>query len=102
MKSNERNWKKAKKHGKTHAFRTRCRMVLLKSEKRTSVEVARFLGGCEVVVNNWLKRYLQEGIKGLKTRASRGRPWILSQRDPVKTSRTGKKFHRDFANLLIY
>jgi transposase len=54
-------------------------MVLLKSEKRTSTEVADFLGCCEVVVNNWLKRYEQEGVEGLKTRAGQGRPPILSQ-----------------------
>jgi transposase len=56
-------------------------MVLLKSEKRTSTEVADFLGCCEVVVNNWLRRYEKEGVKGLKTRAGRGRPPILSQQN---------------------
>ena len=42
--------------GKSHCFRVRCQMILLKNEKRTSVEVAEILGCCEVVVNNWLKR----------------------------------------------
>jgi len=73
---------KGYKNGKNHAFRFRCRMVLLKSEKRTSVEVADFLGCCEVAVNNWLGRYEEEGIEGLKTRAGRGRPPILSQQNP--------------------
>jgi len=69
--------------GKSHCFRTRCQMVLLKSEKRISVEVAAVLGCCEmVVVNNWLVRYEKEGIKGLATRAGRGRPPILSQQNP--------------------
>ena len=68
--------------GKNHAFRTRCQMILLKSENRTSVEVAEILGCCEVVINNWLKRYQVEGIKGLQTRAGRGRPPILSQQNP--------------------
>ncbi len=57
-------------------------MVLLKSEKRISVEVAEILGCCEMVVNNWLVRYEKEGIKGLATRAGRGRPPILSQQNP--------------------
>lgn len=35
--------------GKSHCFRTRCQMILLKSEKRTSVEVAEILGCCEMV-----------------------------------------------------
>jgi len=57
-------------------------MVLLKSEQRTSVEVAEVLGCCEMVVNNWLSRYEKEGIKALATRAGRGRPPILSQQNP--------------------
>ena len=68
--------------GKSHCFRTRCQMVLLKSEKRTSIEVAEVLGCCEMVVNNWLARYEKEGLSGLATRAGRGRPPILSQQNP--------------------
>jgi len=68
--------------GKSHCFRTRCQMILLKSEKRTSVEIAEVLGCCEMVVNNWLARYETEGIEGLATRAGRGRPPILSQQNP--------------------
>ncbi len=68
--------------GSSHCFRSRCQMVLLKSEKRTSVEVAAVLGCCEMVVNNWLARYKTEGIEGLATRAGRGRPPILSQQNP--------------------
>jgi len=67
--------------GKTHTFRQRCQMILLKAESRTSLEAAAVLGCCEVVVNNWLKRYELEGIKGLETRAGRGRPPILSQQN---------------------
>lgn len=63
--------------GESHAFRVRCQMILLKSEGRTSVEVAGILGGCEVVVNNWLKRYEAEGIAGLRTKPGRGRKPIL-------------------------
>ncbi|CAN5454382.1 hypothetical protein BH18ACI1_BH18ACI1_20010 [soil metagenome] len=69
--------------GKSHAFRTRCQMILLKSENRTALEIANILDGCEVVVNNWLKRFATEGIKGLETRAGRGRPPILSQQNAV-------------------
>jgi len=69
--------------GRSHCFRARCQMVLLKSEQRTSVEVAEVLDCCEMVVNNWLVRYEKEGIKGLATRAGRGRPPILSQQNPL-------------------
>ncbi len=67
--------------GKTHSFRQRCQMVLLKSEKRPSLEVVDILGGCEMTVNNWLVRYQSEGIKGLQTRAGRGGKAILQAAD---------------------
>lgn len=63
--------------GSSHAFRLRCQMILLKSEQRTAAEIAGILGCCEVVVNNWLKRYESEGIEGLRTRPGRGRKPLL-------------------------
>ena len=80
--------------GKSHCFRTRCQMILLKSEKRTSAEVAEVLGCCAMVVNNWLARYLKEGIKGLETRAGRGRPPILSQQNPVHLAKVKAEMKR--------
>lgn len=73
--------------GKTHSFRQRCQMILLKSEKRTSQEVVKILGSCEMTVNNWLKRYEKCGIEGLQTRPGRGRKSILRVEDleQVKT-----------------
>lgn len=65
--------------GNTHAFRQRCQMVLLNSEKRSAVAITKILGGCEMSVNNWLRRYEVEGIAGLKTRAGRGRRCILQR-----------------------
>jgi transposase len=46
----------------------RCQMILLKSEHRTSWQVAQVLGGCAVVVDNWVKRYEAGGIKDLQAR----------------------------------
>jgi transposase len=69
--------------GKSHVFRMRCQMILLKSEKRSSVEIGNILGCCEMVVNGWLNRYEEEGIPGLKTRAGRGRKPKLSTQNPV-------------------
>ena len=69
--------------GKNHAFRFRCQIVLLKSETRSSVEIANMLGCCEVVINNWLTRFEQEGIQGLQTRAGRGRKPKLSTQNPI-------------------
>ncbi len=81
------------RNGKTHSFRQRCQMVLLKSENRTSLQVVSILGGCEMTVNNWLKRYEREGIEGLQTKPGRGRKAILqpidleSVKEAVKQSR---------------
>lgn len=67
--------------GRTHSFRQRCQMILLKSEERTAVEVVGILGGCEMTVNNWRQRYQAEGIEGLRTRPGRGRKAILQAAD---------------------
>ena len=69
------------RNGQSHGFRQRCQMILLKSEKRTSLEITKILGGCEMSVNNWLKRYEAEGIGGLEIRAGRGRKSILKTED---------------------
>jgi len=63
--------------GKSHAFRERCQMILLKSEKRTSAEIAGFLGCHKITVNGWVRRFEAEGIEGLKMRPGRGRRAIL-------------------------
>ena len=69
--------------GDSHAFRMRCRMILLKSERRTSAEIADILGCCEMAVNNWLKRFEAEGIEGLHTKPGRGRKPILDDEKDV-------------------
>ncbi len=94
---------KGYRKGKSHSFRQRCQMILLKAEKRTSVEVAEILGCCEVVVNNWLKRYVAEGLNGLETRAGRGRPPILSQPNPahLKKVEAGIKEHPNSVKTVI-
>ncbi len=73
--------------GKNHAFRERCQMILLKSEKRTSREIARLLGCHKITVNEWVKRFEAEGVKGLKTRPGRGRRAILQASTDLKRVR---------------
>lgn len=68
---------KGYREGDSHTFRVRCQIILLKSEQRTSVEIAEILGCCEMAVNNWLKRFESEGIEGLRTKPGRGRKPIL-------------------------
>jgi transposase len=68
---------KGAKYGSTPTFRLRCQAILLKSDARTSVEVAKELNCCEMAVNNWMKRYQANGIEGLKNRKGQGRNPIL-------------------------
>lgn len=79
------------RQGKTHSFRQRCQMVLLKSDGRTSVEVVEILGGCEMTVNNWLARYESSGIERLRTRPGRGRKAILQAADLDEVRRAVKE-----------
>ncbi len=65
--------------GKSHAFRTRCQVVLLKAEGRKSKEVAGIVKMCEMSVNNWLQRYRTEGIAGLLTKPGRGRKPLIDR-----------------------
>lgn len=79
--------------GSSHAFRRRCQMILLKSQGRTSSEIAKIVGGCHVAVNHWVDRYLQEGIIGLHTRPGRGRKAILQECD-LETVHAAIQEHR--------
>jgi transposase len=68
---------KGYRQGNSHAFRKRCHMILLKSAGHTSLEVASILGCCEMVVNNWVKRFEAEGMRGLQTKPGQGGKPIL-------------------------
>jgi transposase len=85
---------KGYRRGISHAFRMRCQMVLLKSEQRSSLEVSNILGCCEMVVNSWLSRYEEEGIKGLETRPGRGRKPKLSTQNPLHLQTVKAKIAR--------
>lgn len=90
---------KGYQEGKSHAFRKRCQMILLKSEGRSSAQVAGILGGCEVVVNNWLKRYEAEGLSGLRTKAGRGRKPILDAQSDLAQVRQAVQGNRQRIRL---
>lgn len=74
-------------------------MILLKSEQRTSAENADVLGCCEVVVNDWLKRYEAEGIQGLRTRPCRGRKPILDAEKDLSPVKAAVKANRRSISL---
>ena len=79
--------------GHSPAFRKRCQMILLKSQGRTSSQVAEIVGSCEMSVHNWIHRYQQEGITGLHTRPGRGRQAILQECD-LEAVQAAVKEHR--------
>ena len=85
---------KGYREGSSHAFRMRCQMILLKSEQRTSAEVASILGCCEMVVNNWIKRFTAEGVEGLRTKPGRGRKPILDGESDLQKVKAAVKANR--------
>ena len=72
----------------------RCRSILLKSEGRTSKEVAAMTEMCEMSVNNWLARYRQDGISGLQTKAGRGRKPVISEKEDKEAILSAIKANR--------
>jgi transposase len=74
-------------------------MILLKSERRTAIEIADILGCCEVVVNNWLKRFELEGIEGLRTKPGRGRKPILDTEQDLQRVKAAVTANRQRLSL---
>jgi transposase len=55
--------------------RTRAQMVLLAAERRmTAAEIAGIVRASEETVRRWLKRYLHEGVEGLRDAPRPGSP----------------------------
>lgn len=91
---------KGYREGESHAFRQRCHLILLKSKGQTSVEVASALDCCEMAVNNWVKRYVEEGIEGLKTRPGRGGKPILKAETDLEKVREAVARNRQRLSLV--
>ena len=53
-------------NGPTHSFRIRCKSILLKSEGKSASKIAEMLEVTVPTVYAWVKRYEENGIKGLK------------------------------------
>lgn len=75
------------KYGSTPSFRLRCQAILLKCEKRTSLAVAQEVGCCEMSVNDWMKRFAEQGMDGLKVAKGRGRKGILHKHNDLEAVR---------------
>ena len=59
-------------NGSTHSFRIRCKSILLKSEGKSAPKIAEMLEVTVPTVYTWVKRYEENGIKGLETRPGQG------------------------------
>jgi transposase len=60
-------------------FSQRCQMILLKSQGRSSKEIAGILRTNLLSVNQWVQRYEKQGIAGLQTKEGQGRKPILDK-----------------------
>ena len=69
------------RNGKSHAYRMRCRAILLKSQGLKSTEVGVQTEMTHISVNSWGKRFEREGVKGLETKPGRGRKPIMDCSD---------------------
>jgi transposase len=92
--------------GKTHVFRLRCHIVLLKHQGHTAQQITTLKGypKHQGTINTWVSRYEKLGMKGLKNKEGQGRKAILSEdvhsqviREIVKTERQ----RLDYAKSLI-
>ena len=71
--------KKGFKYSGSKVFSQRCHMILLKNQGLTSQQIADIFGVTFQPVNSWIKRYLSDGIEGLKTKSGQGRKPILNK-----------------------
>ena len=65
------------RQGKSHAFRKRCHVILIKSDGLTSKAVGAILKMTNMSVDAWVRRYKTAGLEGLKTKPGRGRKPLL-------------------------
>lgn len=74
-------------NGPTHSFRIRCKSILLKSEGKSAPQIAEMFEVTVPTVYTWIKRYEENGIKGLKTRPGQGRKPIMDCSDEEAVSK---------------
>jgi transposase len=80
------------KQSESKVFSQRCHMILLKNQGLTSQQIADIFGVTFQPVNSWVKRYVEHGIEGLKTKPGQGRKPILNkEQDEAKVKAAIKK-----------
>jgi transposase len=81
-------------HGKSHVFRNRCQLILLKDEGRSYPAVVAITKICSVSAKAWVRRYSEQGIEGLKTKKGRGRRLLLCPQQDGNAIITAVKANR--------
>jgi len=71
--------KEVYKYSPKASYSRRCHIILLKSKKHSSQEIADIFGITSQSVNNWIKRFEANGLEGLKTKKGQGRPRIFDK-----------------------
>lgn len=56
----------------------RARIILLRADGHSLVEIARRVGVATRVVSKWIKRYIRKGSRGLGDKTRPGRPPVFS------------------------
>ncbi|HLK97403.1 MAG TPA: helix-turn-helix domain-containing protein [Hymenobacter sp.] len=77
----------------------RCQAIRLKCQKRTALAVAKDLGCCEMSFNDWMKRFAEHGVEGLKVAKGRGRKSILQKDTDLEAVRHWVQNHRQRISL---
>jgi transposase-like protein len=67
----------------------RARMVLLRADGASLADVARWVAVAPRVVAKWIKRYRQQGLRGLGEKARPGRPPGFSPRGRCPSGQVG-------------
>ena len=94
------------RHGKSHALRQRCHIVLLKQQGLSSKHITSLKDypKHQSTINNWVTRYEKLGITGLKNKHGQGRKSILNpvlHRQKVEEIVKSERQRLDYAKSLI-
>lgn len=90
---------KGYKESKSKFFSQRCHIILLKNQGLTSQEIANIFRVTIQPVNSWCKRYLENGIEGLKTKPGQGRKAILNREEDEQKVKAAIKKERQRLKL---
>jgi len=90
---------KGYKNLKSPIFSRRCHYILLKSQGKTSQEIADIFGVTRQPVDRWCNAYLGKGLAGLQTKPGQGRKPILDKsKDESIIKETVKKERQRLKN----